>query len=259
MQHDKAVSSPLSAFSNMRTYKGECMGKEYCVYCHISPSGKRYIGVTSRKPEKRWNSGLGYADNDYFSIAIKKYGWDSFKHIILFQGLTQKEASEIEKSLIAFYETTDRSKGYNIDAGGLYTDRVIADETRRKIGDSHRGRFTEAQREAIKTRKNPNYHHSDEIKKIIGDSHRGKPLSDEHKAKLSASHKGKRLSDEAKIALAETNMRRVLQYDLSGNLVGEYASLKEAADTCGVYYQGISACCRGKYSHCGGFVWRYAM
>ena len=234
------------------------MSGKYCVYCHISPSGKRYIGITSRKPQKRWNSGLRYADNNYFSKAIKKYGWGAFTHVVLCEGLTREGASLLEKKFIALYETTDRSKGYNIDAGGLYSDREVTDETRRKIGDSHRGRFTDAQREAVKTRRNPHYHHTDAIKKIIGDSHRGKPLSEEHKQKLSEAHKGKKLSAKNKAALAEINKREVVQYSLSGEFIAKYPSLKDAADACGIYYQGISACCRGKYKHCGGYVWRYA-
>ena len=51
--------------------------KIYTVYKHITPSGKVYIGITSIKPDKRWNRGKGYKDNIYFSNAINKYGWDN--------------------------------------------------------------------------------------------------------------------------------------------------------------------------------------
>ena len=46
----------------------------FCVYMHISPNNKRYIGLTSRKPEHRWNNGKGYKGNSYFTNAINKYG-----------------------------------------------------------------------------------------------------------------------------------------------------------------------------------------
>ena len=58
--------------------------KKFCVYKHVSPSHKVYIGITSRKPKKRWVNGEGYSNNDYFTKAIKKYGWDNFKHEILY-------------------------------------------------------------------------------------------------------------------------------------------------------------------------------
>ena len=29
----------------------------YTVYEHIAPNGKKYIGITRRKPEYRWNHG----------------------------------------------------------------------------------------------------------------------------------------------------------------------------------------------------------
>lgn len=42
------------------------------VYMHTSPSNKRYIGITKRKVNKRWQNGNGYKHNTYFTNAIKK-------------------------------------------------------------------------------------------------------------------------------------------------------------------------------------------
>lgn len=64
----------------------------YIVYRHTSPSGKVYIGITSRQPEQRWLNGNGYKDSPKFYNAIKKYGWDNFNHEILFQ----TEAMEVK-------------------------------------------------------------------------------------------------------------------------------------------------------------------
>lgn len=33
---------------------------KWCVYIHTSPSGKKYIGITSQNPQKRWQNGKGY-------------------------------------------------------------------------------------------------------------------------------------------------------------------------------------------------------
>lgn len=233
------------------------MKNNYCVYCHISPDGKRYIGVTCRNPIKRWNYGKGYVGNSYFTRAIEKYGWDSFQHIILCEGLTRQGASDLEKKFIEYYQTTDRSKGYNIELGGLRSEKELSEETKRKIGDSHRGRYTEAQWEATRNRKPLNYHHTDEAKRKIGDSHRGKPLSDEHKAKLSEAHKGKKLSEPVKENLRQLNMKKVACYDSDGNLIQIYDSITDAANDRGVKSPSISACCRGINKTCCGLLWGY--
>ena len=112
------------------------MDKRYCIYKHILPreiSGKNndmfYIGITSQEPERRWANGLGYAYNSYFYRAIQKYGWDNFIHEILFFGLTLDEANKKEIELIEFYNSTDRSCGYNLQTGGRngfeYTNDII--------------------------------------------------------------------------------------------------------------------------------------
>ena len=92
--------------------------KKYIVYSHTSPSNKKYIGITCQSPNERWRNGNGYKNNDYFSRAIQKYGWDNFKHEILATNLSHDEACEKEIELIAKYNTTDNQFGYNITKGG---------------------------------------------------------------------------------------------------------------------------------------------
>lgn len=49
----------------------------------------------------------------------------------------------------------------------------------------------------------------------------------------------------------------VIQYDLSGNIVGEFRSAKEAHTKTGTLLSGIFQCCNQRISHSGGFIWRY--
>ena len=90
----------------------------YCVYCHKSPSGKMYFGITSRKPKQRWNNGNGYRENSYFWNAIKKYGWANFEHTILASELSEKDACDMEVKLIAQHHTNNPLYGYNLSRGG---------------------------------------------------------------------------------------------------------------------------------------------
>jgi len=110
----------------------------YTVYMHISPSNKRYIGITKQKLERRWDSGHVYRTSPHFWRAIKKYGWNNFKHIILFEHLTKEEAIKKEIELIKKYNLTDGKYGYNITKGGDGINGVkLSYETRLKMSKNH--------------------------------------------------------------------------------------------------------------------------
>ena len=92
---------------------------KFVVYMHENRiNGKKYIGITSDVPEKRWANGKGYYRNKHFSDAINKYGWDAFDHRILYTGLSKAEACRIEQEMIQKYGTQDKTKGYNLTSGG---------------------------------------------------------------------------------------------------------------------------------------------
>lgn len=92
--------------------------RKYSVYIHTNKvNGKRYIGVTEKKPEERWVNGRGYKNNPYFTAAIKKYGWENFDHFIL-EVDSRELMFQLEQQYIAYYKTTDKRYGYNISSGG---------------------------------------------------------------------------------------------------------------------------------------------
>lgn len=92
--------------------------ENYKVYMHTAPNNKKYIGITyCSKPERRWKYGYGYKKQDKFYNAIKKYGWNSFKHEILYENLNCEEAQNKEKELIEKYDTINN--GYNVSKGGI--------------------------------------------------------------------------------------------------------------------------------------------
>lgn len=91
----------------------------YTVYCHENKSnGKLYFGITKTSTRRRWSKGKGYKTQHVFGRAIEKYGWDGFEHIILYTGLSEAEAKQMEIDLIREFRTQDRRYGYNITAGG---------------------------------------------------------------------------------------------------------------------------------------------
>ena len=88
----------------------------HLIYRLISPDGKCYIGQTT-KGKRRFFS-KGYTHNSGLTNAIKEYGLKNFKKEILEECLTADEANEREKYYIKLYQSTDKSKGYNISTGG---------------------------------------------------------------------------------------------------------------------------------------------
>ena len=202
----------------------------FCVYLHTNKTnGKVYIGITSQEPEQRWRGGNGYS-TQHFSRAIKKYGWDGFKHEILYSNLSETKAKILEVSLIHYYKSANPKYGYNISEGG----DIISEETRKKISEANKGKvISEETRkklsEAHKGANHPNYgkHLSEETKAKISEAHKGannymygkrgaetpmygKHHTEEAKAKISKANKGKVLSEETRKKMSEAQKGKVL-------------------------------------------------
>lgn len=81
---------------------------KWSLYRHITPSGKVYIGITSQKPEYRWNNGNGYLNSRKTRLksSIIKYGWDNIKHEVLFTNLDEDTTRRSEAGLIRHYKNS---------------------------------------------------------------------------------------------------------------------------------------------------------
>lgn len=195
------------------------MERNYKLYVHIAPNGKRYYGITKQKPEKRWANGKGYNTNQYFTRAIDKYGWNNIQHIVLHEGLNEEEAKELEQYMIQWYDTANREYGYNISLGGESYNH--SEETKKKIGEASKGRrhteetkrkMSEAQKGKRTGEENHNYGkpRSEETKRKISEANKGKPShnkgkspSEETKRKLSEANKGKHHTEESRKKMSE--------------------------------------------------------
>lgn len=173
------------------------MAKEkYCVYMHVFPNGKVYIGITSQSPSQRWRDGNGYKAQ-LVHRAIEKYGWENIQHIILFNGLSKQEAERKEIELIRIFSANNPNYGYNVENGGNCIG-THSEQTKKKIAESnHRRKISE------ETRKKQSIAHSgvkmsDEQKRKISESLKGRRFSEETKAKMSAASKGRVVSDKTR-------------------------------------------------------------
>lgn len=168
--------------------------RNYCVYVHTSPSGKKYVGQTGKTPEERWGkNGSHYLkkekNGEYmhiaFARAILKYGWDNIKHEIVASNLTREEADNLESLLIEKLNTKNRDYGYNLKDGGL-GGGGFSEETLKKMSEVHKGikqseETIRKRAEKLKGANNPNF---------------GKPMSEEQRKKLSKALMGRKQSEE---------------------------------------------------------------
>lgn len=217
------------------------MSEEYLIYKHTSPSNKVYIGITSQTPEKRWHGGANYSGQPYFYNAIRKYGWDNFKHEIIRSGLTEEEAKIAERKLIKRYDSRNREFGYNATPGGDISP-MKSMQARAKSSASHKGKAMLPQTRAA-----------------LLNSRLGISLSEDHKSKISSSISELWKDPEyRKRNVSKHLVRSVEQYSMDGSFVARYISLKEADLSTGVDYRNIQACCKGRKKSAGGFVWKYS-
>ncbi len=90
------------------------------VYCHTSPSGKRYVGYSRDGMAKRWREHCeeSRAGSDRLVCrAIRKYGADSFKHELLAVTDTEAGAHASKRYWIVAWKTLAPG-GYNATMGG---------------------------------------------------------------------------------------------------------------------------------------------
>ena len=188
------------------------INSNYTVYMHISPSNKRYIGITCQNVNQRWRNGEGYLYNSHFYRAIKKYGWNNFQHIIITRRLTKEDAEWLEIELIRKWETTNQNKGYNITKGGEGTN-----------GYKH---TEEWKQERSKKMKGENHH-------MFGKHH-----TEETKNKISQAKQGVNNNNAKSVILLNTN--EIFQTIVDG---AKKYNIKSEGN--------ISMCCENKYKNAG--------
>ena len=218
--------------------------KEFTVYVHTLFDGRKYIGITSQRPERRWRNGEGYkTKSSYFYRAIQKYGWDAFTHEILFEHLTEERAKQLERELISRNKTQERAFGFNISGGG---DGVFnpTDEVRKKIGE-------------VSRKVNTGRKHTEEYKKLM--SERMKANNPNAGGKLLTAEKVNRFTEYAKKPktdiqkqrMSKSAKKRAVRCVETGVV---YESMKEASEKLGIYYTAISGAVYKK-SRAGGYHW----
>lgn len=262
----------------------ESLKRDYVVYKHTAPNGKCYIGITGQNPpEKRWANGRGYVLNKCFDNEIMLYGWDNFKHEILFGDLTKTEAQQKEIELIAYYKSNQEIYGYNVSSGGACIG-THSEESKKKMSEhAHEkscvrqfdkaGNFIK-EYESIKrasietgiTRQNIVACCNNRVRMAGGFIWRYEldELTAEHidwcnnlKKKMVRQVQKQKQTKEEVFELRKNRGKPVVQYTFFGDVVGKFENLTIAGEKTGISKSNISQCCKGKTGSAGGYIWKY--
>jgi group I intron endonuclease len=195
------------------------------IYKITNPENKIYIGYTTdlykRKSYYKLNKGIGQTK---LYNSITQYGWDKHK-IELIEECIKDELRHKEQYWIKYYNSWDNGLNSNPGGGGIITH---SNETRQlisKMGQANKGKRAE--------------------------SHwKGKSRGKEFARNMSLARTGKPNPKNAK---------PVLQYDLKGNFIKEWSSIKEANLYLGKDKDSsaISECCKEKRQNAYKFKWKY--
>lgn len=228
----------------------------YSVYVHTFPNGKRYVGVTTWKPELRWGANGCNYKNPYMVNAIKKYGWENIKHEIVAENLSIEQAEQMEIDLIAQYNSADKQYGYNISEGGIIC-KACSEQTKEKLRKANLGKtMSEESKKKISQYQKGQVRSEHTIKNMCiaqkKSFHNGNNAMHlpEARAKAAAKLKGRKPSEHA-IQRANEAKHHPVVHIPTGKL---YKSIKDACIVVGVNRTTIIRQCAGKTKK---KEWRY--
>jgi hypothetical protein len=181
-------------------------------------NGKYYIGVHYGNIV----SDCYYGSGRLIKNAIKKYGKENFKQIIIEEFSISKDAYSKEKEIVN-ENLVSKKLCYNLIVGG-----------KGASGGSEHPMFGK-KRNDISGNNNPS-------------------KRNDVRYKISLHKKGNK---NPMFGIRPTNAKRVLQYDSNMNLIKEWDTITQASNDLNIYNSNISMCCNGKLKTTGGFIWKY--
>ncbi len=159
----------------------------YLVTC--IPTGKQYVGITSRSISRRWvehiHGSRQHSQRSALLCAIAKHGYVNFTIKALCCAKSWRDLCAAEEILIAQHGTF-ASNGYNLTLGGegRFGYRPSLDAVERSAA-KHRGRPCHENTRAAASR-----------------THLGQPKSAEHRARIAAARTGVARNAETKAKIA---------------------------------------------------------
>jgi len=262
------------------------------IYKATSPSGKVYIGQTSRRFSTRKRDHLNKASNpksreynNKFANAIRKYG-DRLVWEVLIEGIsTYEELNNLEMILIKQYDSMNN--GYNSTEGGLNGPlapevveklsgknnhnygKHMPKEIRKKISISKtnppqevRQRISQSARQRYKISQHPwvSRHHSKKTRQVL--SRKTTEYFEKNpQAKADSSQRMKERFSDPKAREALSISKGSKPFDVfvkdTGEYIGTWINQTECAQILHSTRQAIGKCLNGKYKSSQGYIFVY--
>lgn len=204
------------------------------IYKITSPSGKIYIGQ-STNIEKRWKIHRGLYGISFSKLkrSLCKYGFEN--HIFdIIEECKLEELNEKETYWIDFCKSN--KNGLNIEEGGK--GGHLSQETRNKISVSKINHI------------------------CYQTSERGEKISIALKGRKNTWKKGKEKKGKKQEEIFRNNIKRmkskaILQYDLQGNFIKEWDSIREASTELNINEENIGSVVRGITKTAKKYIWKF--
>ena len=207
-----------------------------CVYKFTFPNGSVYIGETSMEPEDRWLDGWGYKAIPQVFASILKYGWDNVKKEILYDNLSDASAKRLElktineysEMLLAQSELHIEDSSTEDDAQSELHSEAPCTFLLNEVGISQA--YLNVQMDGyIEPGKS----------RVSGRKAKNRPNKKKNTSRISIAH--------IPIVEKPVGMKNcpVSVYDLDGNYIVTYPSVKVAAEELHVSAGDVVSCCRG--------------
>jgi hypothetical protein len=215
--------------------------KTMYLYLKQSPSGLKYLGVTSKDPYIYKGSG------HYWKKHIKKHNLKC--EDIATDILLETSDKDIVKFWGMYY-----SKIWNIVESDVFANLIpesgefstlgfkMSLDSRNKISVGNLGKKRSAEQ-------------SCNLSKI----RLGRKLSDSAKLKIGIANSKRVQSLETKLKIGNSGKKPVLQYDLSMNFIKEWDCAKNAGIDLKINNTNITQCCKNKAKTANGFIWKYKL
>lgn len=194
------------------------------LYMLISPSGGRYIGMTTKSMKRRfWRhvAAANAGEDSRIAMAFRKYGKEAIETILLVICADREALRIMEEKAIAIFGTC-KGRNYNIrdrwnDAPDTTGYRHTA-EAKRKIAAFQQGRIRSAETRARMSAVNTGKILSVEHRAKLSAAHKGRTLSAEHRANISAGNKGRIVSIACRVKISAAHKGKILSAEHRANM-----------------------------------------
>lgn len=218
--------------------RNKYLGVIYSVLNKIT--GQYYIGATGNSMHRRKLDHIERAnrgETNKFHTAIATYGMDAFDWTQVDSASSKDELAQKEKSYIIKYDSKDN--GFNSTSGGEIMNRSVY---KYSLEDGELKGVYEGLQEAAETVDSYKQHISRACLSV-NKTYNGFFWSYEYKDPF--------------VPEIDKRRKKVVQFDSTGQMLGSYTSVSEAARQTGISKTCISRVCRNERDNTHGFVFVY--